>query len=130
MRSPTAWFIAAPPTDVAGFSKARLFRPSSAYIRNKEDEIYELQINVVDLRTGLDRDMTLSVPFKGSLPFPETGISSFNQGTLTEHFYAHGPHVVGIDRLTVDGDRLKVVVTHGSAPTELTFDVSAMLADE
>jgi hypothetical protein len=130
MRSPTAWFIAAPPTDVAGFSKARLFRPSSAYIRNKEDEIYELQINVVDLRTGLDRDMTLSVPFKGSLPFPETGISSFNQGTLTEHFYAHGPHVVWIDRLTVDGDRLKVVVTHGSAPTELTFDVSAMLADE
>ena len=58
MRSPSAWFIADPPTDVAGFSKARLFRPSRAYIRKKEDEVYELQINVVDLRTGSDRDLS------------------------------------------------------------------------
>lgn len=130
MHSPPAWFIADPPTDVAAFSKARLFRPSRAYVRATGDKVYNLQINVVDLRTGLDRDLTLSIPFEGELPLPETGLSSFNWGTSSEHLYAHGPHAVWIDRLSVDGDRLAVVVAHGSERTELTFDLSAMLTDD
>ena len=130
MRSPSAWLTANPPTDVAGFSKARLFRPGRAYILTKQDKVYELTINVVDLRTGLDRDLTLSVPFEGSLPIPETGLSSTNQGTPSEQFDAHDPHVVWIHRLSVNSDRLKVVVAHNSAYTELTFDLAAMLADE
>ncbi|NQT37700.1 MAG: hypothetical protein HQ581_09440 [Planctomycetes bacterium] len=130
MRSPSAWFRADPPTNVAGFSKARLFRPSRAYVRGKEDKVYDLQINVVDLRTGLDRDLTLSVPFEGKLPIPETGLGSFNRGDPTERLYASGPHAVWIDHLGVDGDRLTAVVAHGSQCTALTFDLSAILADE
>jgi hypothetical protein len=130
MRCPSAWFIADPPTDVAGFSEERLFRPSRAYVRKKEDKVYHLQINAVDLRTGLDRDLTLCVPFEGDLSSPETGLSSFNRGAPTEHLYAHGPHAVWIDRLCVNGDRLTVVVAYGSECTALTFDISAMLADE
>jgi len=130
MPSPSAWFVADLPTDVAAFSKTRLFRPGTAYVRAKGDQVYHLQINVVDLRTGLDRNLTLSVPFQGELPIPETGLSSFNPGTAAEQLYAHGPYLVWIDRLSVDGDRLAIVVAHGEERTELTFDLSAMLGRE
>jgi hypothetical protein len=130
MRCRSAWFIADLPADVAGFSETRLFRPSRAYVRKKEDRVYDLQINVVDLRTGLDRDLTLSVPFEGELAIPETGLSSFNQGTSSEHLCAQGPQAIWINSLSVDGDRLTVVVAHGSDFAALTFDVSAILADE
>jgi hypothetical protein len=130
MRSPSAWFVADPPIDVAGFSKARLFRPGRAYVRKREDKTYDLQINAVDLRSGLDRDLTLSVPFDGDMPVPETGLSSFNRGGPTERLYAHGPHAVWIEDLCVDDDRLTTVVAHGSQSTALTFDLSAMLAEE
>jgi hypothetical protein len=130
MRCPSAWFIADPPTDVTGFSKARLFRPSRAYVRSQEDKVCNLQINIVDLRTGLDRDMTLSIPFEGSLPIPETGLSSFNPGDPTERLHALGPNGIYIDHLHVNGNRLTVAVAHGSQRTALMFDLSGMLADE
>ena len=130
MHCPSAWFMADPPADVAVLSKVRLFRPSRAYVREMEDKVYHLQINVVDLRTGLDRDLTLSVPFEGELPIPETGLSSFNRGQSSERLQASGPHAVWIDSISVNDGRLTIAVAHGSDCTALTFDLSAMLADE
>jgi hypothetical protein len=125
MRCPSAWFIANPHTDVAGFSETRLFRSSLAYVREKEDKVYELLINVVDLRSGLDRDLTLSVPFEGDLPVPETGLGSFNRGMPSERLHSNDPHAVWINCLSVDGDRLTVVVAHGPDFTALTFDLTS-----
>lgn len=85
-------------------------------------------MNVVDLRTGLDQDLTLSVPFEGELPIPETGVSSFNRGTSSEQLYAPARHAIWINSLQVKGERLTVVVGHGSDLTAVTFDLSAMLA--
>jgi len=122
--------MAAATGNVTGFSRARLFRPSVAYVREKEDRVYEFRVNVVDLRSGSDQDLTLSVPFAGELPVPESGISSYGRGTPAERVYAHGPNAVRIDRIDVDGDQLTFVIAHDSDFTALTFDLSAMLADE
>lgn len=130
MRCPPSWFIAEPPTDVAGFSKLRLFRPGMAYVRTADANVYSLQINVADLRTGLDHDMTLSVPYDGELPIPETGLASLNRGTSTERLQATGPHAVWINSISVNDDQLIIAVAHGSERTALTFDLSEMLADE
>jgi hypothetical protein len=130
MRCPSARFMADPPADVAGFSKVRLFRPGRAYVREMEDKVYHLQINVVDLRTGLDHDLTLSVPFAGELPIPETGLSSFNRGHSSERLTSHRPHAVWINHLCVNDGCLTAAVVHGSQCTALTFDLLAMLTDE
>jgi hypothetical protein len=130
MPSPSAWFTARPRSGVADFSEARLFRPSVAYIRQMGDKVFHLRINVVDLRIGLDHDLALSVPFEGNLPMPDRELGSVNAGHASERLSTSGPHAVWIDRLIINNDRLTTVVAHGSERTAVTFDLSAMLADE
>ena len=130
MLCPSAWFNADPPDDVAAFSQARMFRPGRAYVRRKEDKVYQLLIQVVDLRTGSDRHLTLSVPFDGDLPIPETRISSFNRGMASEQFTTDSSHPIQANELHMDGNRLTIVTGQEPDRVGVTFDLSALLADE
>ncbi|MEO1615823.1 MAG: hypothetical protein AAFV88_08250 [Planctomycetota bacterium] len=133
MSGPSAWFSADPPASVNGFSKSRLFRASRAYVLEKDGGVYNLQIDVVDLPTGLNRNLTLELPFKGAFPIPKEGLSSVTYnaaGTVTETLSVNQPHVAWLHRFRIDDEQLEIVVAHDSTFTELSFDVSGLLADE
>src|SRR5579863_4068104 len=107
MRIPSCWFWADPPYGVAGCGDKFLYRPSAAYIEKKDKPVYCFVINAVDLETGLDHDLTLSVPYRGDFPMPKVGYAA-----MPEWMHAEQPHLLSIRRLSVDGDMLTIVMGH------------------
>jgi hypothetical protein len=105
MRVPACWFWTDPPDGVAAFDEEHLYRPAAAYIENKDKPVYCFVINVVDLETGIDHDLTLSIPYRGDFPMPENGYAAFGS-----HTHATQPHLLSIGGLSVDGNPLRVVM--------------------
>lgn len=105
MRIPACWFWADPPDGVAAFDKEHLYRPAAAYIEDKDKPVYCFVINVVDLQSGIDHDLTLTIPYRGDFPMPENGYADFGS-----HTRATQPHLISIDSISVDGNSLRVVM--------------------
>ncbi len=123
MRVPPSWFWADPPHGVAAFGRNRLFRPGAAYVRNEDDKVYRFHINVVDLETGMDHDLTLAIPFRGGFPMPEHGYAKEPGRT-----HATQPHLLGIADLSVQGNVLRVIINRCVKDGEqaaLEFDLAA-----
>lgn len=101
------WGAAGSNPDVAAFAEDKLFRPGIAYLKDKGAKTEQLVINVVDLTTGLNRDLTLQLPFEGSLAKDE---------------------LITIDHLALDGNQLTVVFELPGKRSAVTFDLSKLLA--
>ncbi len=62
------------------FERATAFRlPAGGYITKRSDNIYHFPLGIIDLKTGLERNLTLDVPYHGEVPDPETNFCSEEQ---------------------------------------------------
>ena len=117
-----SWFVADPPDRVACFSQERLFRASAAFITKQAEPIYCFLISVVDLSTGLDHDLTLSIPYDGHLPKPKYG--SFTPSSM----HTNEPYLLWVSDLRIDGRTLRIVMSTDKDKTALDFDLASLLA--
>lgn len=113
MRFPACWFSADPPHGVAAFDDKHLYRAAATYIENKDETVYRFVINVVNLETGIDRDLTLAVPYHGEFPMPEHGYFASPGYT-----HAHQPHLLGISELAVEDGTLRIVMQRPGKNTD------------
>lgn len=98
-RAPPCWFRATFPDGVAAFGPNRLFRLGAAYVRDQDEKVYCFNINVVDLETGMDHNLTLEVPFRGDFSIREYG-----------HTFRSYPYLLGVTGLSIEGDVLRVIM--------------------
>lgn len=113
-RLPHAWFYADAPDGVAAFDSHYYYRPSGAYIETREQPVYRLVINRVDLETGLDHDLTLSIPYSGEFPMPKTNYAASPDSMRSEQ-----PHLLWIGALSVEDNVLHVTMQRpGDEPEE------------
>jgi len=121
-RKPTAWFLADVAPNTVCFSKDFMFRADLAFVRKPEDKVYHYLITVVDLQSGVDRDISLDVPFDGDFILPESGKATF-PGTT----HALEPHLLRIVNLEAEGDVLHVTMDEvGKRGVCLSFDLSVV----
>jgi len=114
MRLPASWFSADPPIGVAAFDAQYYHRPAAAYIETKEQPIYRFVINRVNLETGLDHDLTLSIPYTGDFPMPKTGYAASN-----DTMHSTQPHLLWIGGLSVENNVLRITMKRpNDAPEE------------
>jgi len=124
MRTPNAWFWADPEYGVACSSNQQLFRSGVSYVRKPDEKVYRFKINVIDIETGLDSDLTLAIPFDGDFTMPETGKTSAPGWT-----HAHQPHLLRISGLQLEGDLLQVSMKQdGTESVCIEFHIQALLA--
>lgn len=114
IRLPASWFYADAAYGVAAFDSHYYYRPSGAYIETRKRPVYRFVINRVDLETGLDRDLTLSIPYMGDFPMPKTGYAASPGSMHSTH-----PHLLWIGGLSVEDNVLRVVMKRpGDEPEE------------
>jgi hypothetical protein len=105
IRLPEAWFCADAPYGVAAFDAHYYYRPSEAYIETKNQPIYRFVINRVNLETGIDHDLTLSIPYTGDFAMPKSNYAA-SDGTM----HSTQPHLLWIGGLSVENDVLRILM--------------------
>lgn len=105
IRMPDSWFCADAPYGVAAFDEHYYYRPSGAFIETKDRPVYRFLINRVDLQTGLDHDLTLSVPYTGDFPMPKT-----NYAASPDSMHSHQPHLLWVGGMSVEDNVLHITM--------------------
>ena len=120
------WFTAGPYKGIRCVSDLTLWRPNAALVKRQGDSVYSFLLDVVDLKTGLDRPLTLAVPFPGEFTLSEHGIRSMSDGRTTSIRTAF-PHLMGISDLQIDGTTLRVIMRNDEtrALTAIEFELSS-----
>jgi hypothetical protein len=121
MRFKPSPFVVDPSPDVACANETHLFRPGAGYQENRNAHVHCFAINVVDLNSGQDQNLTLSLPFEGEFPKPES--SSSSPGFL----HIAWPYPIHISNLEIKGSVLRVVIADERTASSLEFDVKTLL---
>jgi hypothetical protein len=135
LQCPVEWYRAYPglvdsswdegaSTSVSCLTSNRLFRTGFEYHIPDGEKALTFQINVVDIATGLARDMTLVIPFEGKVPKHEEGPAGDPSCT---QMFGRPAFRIAIERLEIDGHALIVVVRTGKLQTGIDFDIQAIL---
>jgi uncharacterized protein len=95
-----AWFASGKAGDPVAFGRKYAFcLPSGGYVLRKEESIYRFPIAAVDLSTGTDFLLILSVPFNGEFPIPDQNISRESLGAGIERNSTRSPHLLAITQI-------------------------------
>ena len=91
---PRAWLTSVPAGDPICFNDTHAFRVIGGYVTDRAEKLYRFPIAVIDLKNGIDRQMLLSVPFKGELGEPK---SNYSKSTIDgkEAWHSSVPQVGG-----------------------------------
>jgi len=111
-------------TRLACSTAEMLFRTGFKYDLHVAENVLSFQINVVDLESGLAREMTLSLPFAGIIPDREAkpeGDANCAQGFGPPKFQ------IAIELMEIEADTLRIVVRTGKLQTGLEFDIRALV---
>jgi hypothetical protein len=128
---PDAWLRSDKAGDPIAFTEKWAFRPLiGGYVLDESKPVYYFPISVIDLRTGLDRTMTLHVPFEGKLPKPTTNYSGFNRPSGKSGIHTMGPYIMAITQLRVEGKTLRVTLAMEKWSAVADFDVDELLKSE
>jgi ankyrin repeat protein len=126
---PKVWFVAGKGRDPVTFAGNDAFcLPGGGYILRKKDSHYCFPIAAVDLSTGLDRILTMRVPFKGSFPLPDGNMSTETRVDGTESHHALSWHLLAIKDLASRGRMLEITLADETQSTVLSFEVEGALA--
>ncbi|GAA4437429.1 hypothetical protein [Bremerella cremea] len=129
-RAPKAWHHALPKQDVFAKDHKFLFRPTIAYMIERNDPLLHLQINIVDLQSGLDQVLTLDLPLTFPLPEPTLGKKyTAADGTAT-YVRTPGPFGIWIDQLEVTDNMLTVILGSDRERNAVSFDISSLYPQE
>jgi hypothetical protein len=118
------WLTADKVRDVVAFDSARAYRAvAGGYVAKKEEMIYRFPLSVVDLAGGAEATAILVVPYKGTLSLPTQNFS-----TLALQTHAHGPYLLGVTQLNVEGEQLEVTLGMEKTSVGVTFDLGKLKA--
>ncbi len=116
---PQAWLIAGPAGDPVAYSPTHAFRPAGGYILKRGEQIYHFPIRMFDLKSTQSQVLTLSVPFDGQVPKPETNYSGGDS-----QIHTFGPYLLGVTWLEVGGGILQIVLGTESGATAADFEIT------
>jgi hypothetical protein len=109
------------------FSNAFAFRVcEGGYVAKPKVGVYEFPISMVDLKTGGDRSMMLSVPFNGALPEPKTNYSRSSTPQGETRWQTSGPYVLAITWLQIVDNRLRVTLGMEKWARSVEFDLDEL----
>ena len=103
---PQAWLTSDRAADPVAFNQADVFfLPGGGYIVDRDDHEYKFPITMLDLATGLERDLVLNVPFEGTIPVPDTNYSGSEEG-----FHKMGSYILAVTDLSAADESLDVTI--------------------
>jgi hypothetical protein len=126
VKTPTAWLTSDPVGDPLTFTPEQAFRVrTGGYVTAAKERIFRFPIASVDLRTGQESTLLLSVPFEGDLPVPATNVSRQTLPDGTTTFATLGPYHLGVTYLSSRPGQLDVTLGMENWHRTLTFDLPA-----
>jgi hypothetical protein len=121
---PEAWLISDPAGDPVAFGDDYAVRVSAGgYVPDADAGVYHFPISMVDLKSGVSRDLELKVPFTGQLPLPQTNFSRTTRAGGKDQWHPFGPYVLAVTGLRVDGTRLRITIGMENWARDLEFDL-------
>jgi hypothetical protein len=124
VKPPTAWLTSDPAGDPLAFTPERAYRVrTGGYVKTAKEHIFRFPIASVDLRTGRESSLLLSVPFEGEVPEPTTNVSSHTLPDGTKTFATFGPYHLGVTALSARAGQLDVTLGMENWHRTLTFDL-------
>lgn len=121
---PTAWLVADPCTRHVRFTATHAFLfPSGGWVPAREGP-YHFPLSMVDLVSGAERRLTVTVPFSGKLSEPDSNYSSRG-----DEYEKYGWYVLGLGQVRVHGGMLRVMLMHDELAYAVDFDLAALLAE-
>jgi hypothetical protein len=123
---PDSWLITAPSGEPLAFGNdfAYCVR-TGGFISDSNSGVFQFPISMVNLKNGADQTLILRVPFKGSIPEPKTNYSrSGDKGE--ERWSTHGPYLMAVTRLQVEGNHLRVTLGMENWARNLDFKLDEL----
>lgn len=108
-----AWLVSGWMNIPIAFGKSTFRLPAGGYITKRSDCIFHFPLGIIDLKTGLERDLTLEVPFRGEVPDPETNFCSEVQQNGETSWSTLGPYLLTVSEIWLEGDRLRIGLESG-----------------
>jgi hypothetical protein len=102
--------------------------PAGGFVAAKDDRVYQFPISIVDLNTGIEKSITLRVPFHGELRTPATNYSETRLPHGSPSFHTMGPYKLAITHLELLESRLQIVLGMEEWTGSLDFDIHRILA--
>jgi hypothetical protein len=117
---PKAWLTAGPAGDPVTYTPTHAFRPAGGgYILKRGEQVYRFPFRMIDLKSTQSQTLTLSVPFDGEVPKPESNYSESDGQIRT-----FGPYLLGVTWLEVRGGILQIVLGTESGAAAVDFEIT------
>jgi hypothetical protein len=125
----SGWLVADRAGDPIAFNRTNAVRlPAGGFVAAKDDRVYQFPISIVDLNTGIEKSITLRVPFHGELRTPATNYSETRLPHGSPSFHTMGPYKLAITHLELLESRLQIVLGMEEWTGSLDFDIHRILA--
>jgi hypothetical protein len=125
VKEPDAWLQTKKAGDPIAFSPDWAFRVAAGgFVDDEKKPVFEFPLFVVDLKTGLERPLTLKVPYTGTIPLPKTNYSSGTTSDGKKWWSTLGPYQLGVTYLEVVGNDLRVIVAWDDGSASLDFPLA------
>jgi ankyrin repeat protein len=127
--SPKAWLTVGKSGDPAAFGDSWAYCiPGGGYVLHKEEKQFRFPIAAVNLSTGEDVALVLTLPFEGEIVLPETNVGSEAGPNGAIYNTAFNPFGLGATWLEARGNELDITVATESNKWTLCFDVGKALS--
>jgi hypothetical protein len=119
---PEAWLTSDPAGDPIAFGKGLAFRVCrGGYVTDPAKPVYDFPITVIDLQTGAEDELRLSVPYTGEMLEPGANYTRSEGPDGKPRWRTRGPYVLAITWLQTDERRLRVTLGMASWSRTLEF---------
>jgi hypothetical protein len=108
---PCGWLVTDPAGDLVAFTATHALRVASGgYVRREQDRVYRFPLEMVDLTTGAQRELTLNVPFDGKIDLPKTNYGTSELPDGSRGVRTWGPYLLGVTNLEVACENLQLTL--------------------
>jgi hypothetical protein len=120
----SAWLTTTVAGDSAAMGDGVAFRVCiGGYITDKLAGQFSFPISMIDLRSGADRSLLLSVPYKGTVADPTANCMYRKLPDGKEHWHSLLPCILTVSGLEVVGHRLRVTLRMAAHADSLDFEL-------
>lgn len=119
------WLVAGKAGDPVAFTETHAFCvPSGGYLTHEDHSTYHFPITALDLRSGAETQVSLKVPFDGSIREPSTNCSKTTLPDGRTQTACLGPYMLAITRLRAEKSFLVITLGMEKWAADLQFDLS------